>query len=37
MKNSLLGALGSRMQIISSLGTSYTSSAFGLTVYEFLY
>ena len=36
MINSLLGALGCRIRIISSLGTSYTGSASGLTVYEFL-
>ena len=33
MINSLLGALGCRIRIISSLGTSYTGSASGLTVY----
>ena len=36
MINSLLGSLGCRIWIISSLGTSYTGSACGLTVYEFL-
>ena len=36
MINSLLGALGCRIRIISSLGNSYTGSACGLTVYEFL-
>ena len=36
MINLLLGVLGCWIRIISSFGTSYTSSASGLTMYEFL-
>ena len=36
MINLLLVALGCRIQIISSLRTSYTALASDLTVYEFL-
>ena len=35
MINSLLGALGCRIQIISSLGNVIHGSTCGLTVYEF--